>query len=293
MNRRDILATMAVAAASSAHAAETPATSPMTYPNKKFPVKDCVALVTGSNRGVGLGFVEVLLKRGAKRVYATARNPKALAELAALDPKRVVALELDVTNDAQRHAVAEQAKDVTLLINNAAYPGSEVADERRFLSATNLDDIKRSMDTNCYAPAELARLFIPHMLKNGGGAVLNILSGGALFCLPEFTSYSTSKAAAAIMTAGLRAETDRQPILVVSVFTGGVQTRALPIGATVAFTPADHANEVFDDIAEGKTTLFPSSGKPNMRERINADPEAFERRIIDRFHTNPVKIAPY
>jgi NAD(P)-dependent dehydrogenase (short-subunit alcohol dehydrogenase family) len=300
IKRREILATMAVAAATSSAAASpalgaetTAATSPMTYPDKKFLVKDCVALVTGSNRGVGLGFVEVLLKRGAKRVYATARNPAHLAELEALDKKRIVALELDVTNDAHRRAAAEKAKDVTLLINNAAYPGSEVAEERRFLSASNLDDIKRSMDTNCYAPAELARLFIPHMLKNGKGAVLNILSGGALFCLPEFMSYSTSKAAAAIMTAGLRAETDRQPILVVSVFTGGVQTRALPIGSTVAFTPADHANEVFDGIAEGKSTLFPAAGSPNMRERINADPDAFERRVIDRFHTNPIKIAPY
>ncbi len=294
MNRREILASMAVAAAaSSATAADAPASSPMTYENKKFLVKDCVALVTGSNRGVGLGFVEVLLKRGAKRVYATARNPEHLKELEALDKKRIVALELDVTNDSHRRTAAEVAKDVTLLINNAAYPGSEVAEERRFLSASNLDDIKRSMDTNCYAPAELARLFIPHMLKNGKGAVLNILSGGALFCLPEFMSYSTSKAAAAIMTAGLRAETDRQPILVVSVFTGGVQTRALPVGATVANSPQDHANEVFDEIALGKSTIFPAAGKPNMRDRINADPDAFERRIIDRFHTNPIKIAPY
>jgi NAD(P)-dependent dehydrogenase (short-subunit alcohol dehydrogenase family) len=292
MERRDILAAAALLGVTPAVAA-TETASPMTQPHKAFNVRDCVALVTGSNRGIGRAFVEVLLERGAKRVYATARNPKNLPEMVALDPKRVVPLELDVTNDALRRAAAAAARDVTLLINNAAYPGSSIEAERRFLSASNLDDIKRSMDTNCYAPAELARLFIPIMLKNGKGAVLNILSGGALFCLPEFTAYSTSKAAAAMMTAGLRAETDREPILVVSVFTGGVQTRALPIGATTANTPADHAKEVFDGIALGKTTLFPSSGTPNMRDRIAADPEGFERRIIDRFHTNPVKIAPY
>jgi NAD(P)-dependent dehydrogenase (short-subunit alcohol dehydrogenase family) len=289
MNRRETLAGMALSAslAATAHAADA---------TKRVDIKGAVALVTGSNRGIGRGFVDVLLARGAKRVYATARNPKYLAELSALD-KRVVALELDVTNDAQRRAAAEKALDATMLINNAAYPGSEKEGERRFLSATNLDDIKRSMDTNCWSPAELARLFIPIILKNSPtgkpGAVLNILSGGALFCLPEFTSYSTSKAAEMMMTAGLRAETDRMNILIASVFTGGVQTRALPIGANPSATPVDHANEVFDAIAEGKSTIFPSTGPVNMRDRICQDPEGFERRIIDRFHTNPVKIAPY
>jgi NAD(P)-dependent dehydrogenase (short-subunit alcohol dehydrogenase family) len=291
MNRRETLAGMALSASIvSAAAAET-------IPAKAVDVKGAVALVTGSYRGVGRGFVEVLLARGAKRVYATARNPKHLAELAALDTKRVVALELDVTNDAQRRAAAARASDATMLINNAAYPGSEVAEERRFLSASNLDDIKRSMDTNCWSPAELSRLFIPIILKNSSaakpGAVLNILSGGALFCLPEFSSYSTSKAAAMMMTAGLRAETDRMPILVVSVFTGGVQTRALPLGATTQATPADHANEVFDGLMKGQSVMFPSTGPVNMRQRICEDPDGFERRVIDRFHTNPIKIAPY
>lgn len=123
--------------------------------------------------------------------------------------------------------------------------------------------------------------------------IANILSGGALFCLPEFSSYSCSKAAEMMMTAGLRAETDREPILVVSVFTGGVQTRALPVGATVSHTPLDHANEVIDGVEQGKTTLFPATGPVTMRDRICQDPEGFERRVIDRFYTSPVRIAPY
>ena len=72
MNRRETLAGMAITAslASAAMAAATPT------PAKNVSVKGAVALVTGSNRGVGRGFVEVLLARGAKRVYATGRNPK-------------------------------------------------------------------------------------------------------------------------------------------------------------------------------------------------------------------------
>ncbi|MSO99169.1 MAG: SDR family NAD(P)-dependent oxidoreductase [Rhodospirillaceae bacterium] len=292
IDRRLLLGGIVAGASATSAAAQTP-DAPAPRPAKRTPVKNAVVLVTGSNRGVGRGFVEALLARGAKRVYATARNPKNLAEVVALDPKRVVPLELDVTNDTHRRAAADKAQDVTWLINNAANPGSFTPGERRFYSASNLDDIKAVMDTNCWSPAELARLFIPIILKNGGGAVLNILSGGALFCLPEFTSYSTSKAAAMMMTAGLRAETDRMPILIASVFTGGVQTRSLPIGATTAATPLAHANEVIDAVAEGKSTIFPATGPVNMRDRICQDPEGFERRVVERFHTNPVQIAPY
>jgi NAD(P)-dependent dehydrogenase (short-subunit alcohol dehydrogenase family) len=259
---------------------------------KRFVAQGCTALVTGSNRGVGLGFVEVLLARGARRVYATGRKMKNLEAVVALDPKRVVPLVLDVTNDAQRRAALAAAPDVTLLINNAAYPGSETASERRFRAASSLDDMKAVMDTNCWSPAELARLFIPRLIANGGGAIVNILSVGAFFCLPEFSGYSVSKAAAAIMTAGLRAETDRDPVQVCAVVTGGVQTRASPVGAKGGVTPVQHANEVLDAMAAGETEIY-AAGARGFVDRIRSDPKAFERGVIERFHTNPVTIAPY
>jgi NAD(P)-dependent dehydrogenase (short-subunit alcohol dehydrogenase family) len=307
MNRRDMvggLATAVSAAATGAHAADpggaaatatgpAPAATPKpATPAKRFLVAGCTALVTGSNRGIGRGFVEVLLARGAKRVYATGRNRKNLPEIVALDPARVVPIELDVTSDAQRRAAAAAATDVTLLINNAANPGSFDPAERRFLSASSLDDVKAVMDTNCWSPAELARLFIPGIIRNGGGAVVNILSVGALFCLPEFSSYSASKAAAAIMTAGLRAETDRDPVLVSAVITGSVRTRASPVGSQGGVTPVAHANEVFDALAAGETEIY-AAGSRGFVERLRADPKAFERATIERFHTKPVTIAPY
>ena len=149
------------------------------------------------------------------------------------------------------------------------------------LSAPDLDDVKRVMDTNCWSPAELARLFIPQIVRNGGGAVVNILSVGAYFCLPEFSSYSISKAAAAIMTAGLRAETDRQPVLVSQVVTGSVLTRASPVGTKFGFTPVQHAEEVFDALAQGETEIL-AAGSKGFFERLRADPKAFERGVIDR-----------
>lgn len=260
-------------------------------PRKTAEAGGAIVLVTGSNRGIGLGFVRVLLERGAKKVYATARNPKTFDNLVALDPKRVVPIELDVNNDAQRRAAAEQATDVTWLINNAAYPGSATASERRIRSAETLDDCKRVMATNCWSPAELARLFIPTILQNGGGAIINILSVGAWFSLPEYASYTISKAAAANMTAGLRIELDRDPILVSGVFTGGVDTRSAPTGYGTGggVSPEEHGHEVIGAVARGETDIY-AAGARGMRSRIDADPAAFERSQVDRFYNNPIVI---
>lgn len=262
-------------------------------PTKTAKVEGAVVLVTGSNRGIGKGFVEVLLERGAKKVYATARKAENLPAIVALDPDRVVGLLLDVNNEDQRQAAAAQATDVTWLINNAGTPGSFTTEERRIRSASSLDDSKFVMQTNCWSPAELARLFIPTMLTNGGGAITNILSVGAWFCLPEYTSYSMSKASAAIMTAGLRAELDREPMMVSGVFTAGVQTRMSPPGYGGGITPVAHAHEVFDAMARGDTDVFAGAGSAAMKANIMKDPQGFERGVIERFHTNPLEIAPF
>src|SRR5215510_309843 len=78
-----------------------------------------VALVTGANRGIGRALTEALLEQGAKRVYATARDPKTLQELEARCGGRVVLLKLDVTKPDEIAEAARRAGDVELLFNNA------------------------------------------------------------------------------------------------------------------------------------------------------------------------------
>lgn len=251
---------------------------------KSAPVKGATALVTGSNRGIGLGFVRVLLEQGARRVYAAARNPESLDEIVAAHPDRVIPIQLDVNNEEHRRNAAAIATDVTWLINNAGVPGSETAEERRILSASSLDDAHFVMQTNCWSPAELARLFVPIILGNGGGAVVNILSVGAWYTVPAHTTYSMSKAAAAMMTAGLRAELDQQPVLVSGVFTGDVTTRMSISGK--GMDPDDHARAVIEQMARGETDILPSDSVRQLYDAVRADPKAIERDRTDRFQAS-------
>ena len=249
-------------------------------------VSASVALVTGANQGIGLGFVEVLLARGVAKVYATARNPVTLAGLVALDPGRVVGLELDVTSPEQRLNALEQAPDVDLLINNAGIPGSPQGEERRFLSATNLDDARQVMETDLWAPAEMCRLFVPPMVRRGSGQVINIISIGALFCTPEYATYSAAKAAFGMMTQGLRIEVNGTGVGVAGVFTGGVETRMSAKNPNTLVSPQAHAVEVLDAVAAGEVDIFAGARAGDIRDAVRADPLAYEAQLIERFNTN-------
>ncbi|WP_432939232.1 SDR family NAD(P)-dependent oxidoreductase [Kribbella sp. CA-253562] len=101
-----------------------------------------VVLVTGANGGIGTHFVHQALARGAAKVYATARTPRAW------DDERIVPLTLDVTDSASVAGAVAAAPDVTVLINNAgALPPSA-----SLLDVTEAD-IRANLQTNFFAPA--------------------------------------------------------------------------------------------------------------------------------------------
>ena len=76
-------------------------------------IKDSVVLVSGGSRGIGKALVDELFRRGAAKVYATARDPRTVTHPDA------VPLKLEVTDEASVADVAARASDVTILINNA------------------------------------------------------------------------------------------------------------------------------------------------------------------------------
>src|SRR5205085_11421317 len=137
-------------------------------------VAGAVALVTGANRGIGEGFVQTLLSRGCAKVYAAARDPRLLPAFA--DSARVIPLRLDVTKPEQCREAAAQAGDVTILINNSGlshFGTTLLHDEAE-------RDLRDEMEVNLFGILNTFKAFRDVLERNGGGAIVNILSAAAL-----------------------------------------------------------------------------------------------------------------
>jgi NAD(P)-dependent dehydrogenase (short-subunit alcohol dehydrogenase family) len=222
-------------------------------------IENSTALVTGSNRGIGRALVEALLSHGAKRVYATARNLSALEPLVTLDPERVVALELDVTNDAKVKSAATIANDVNLLINNAG-----ALDFGSVLSAPP-EAFKRNFDVNFYGPLHVARAFAP-VLETNKGAIATVLSIVSLASMPGIGVYNASKAAAWSLMLSLRGDFAKRGVKVFSIFPGPIDTDMAREFTTPKTSAADAAKAILAGIESGREDIFPDP----MSEQVYA-----------------------
>jgi NAD(P)-dependent dehydrogenase (short-subunit alcohol dehydrogenase family) len=210
------------------------------------------ALVTGSNRGIGHHFAAELLRRGAK-VYATARRPE-LVDLPGAKPVR-----LDINDQSSVDAVAELAGDVDVLINNAA----DTAGGN--LVTGDLNAIRSTMDSNYYGTLAMIRAFAPILARNGGGAILNVLSAAAWTTVDGNTAYAAAKSAQWGLTNGVRIELAGQGTLVAALVPGLVGTQtlfdfaeragiALPEAAVI--DPADLVRLALDGLEAGDIEIL-------------------------------------
>jgi NAD(P)-dependent dehydrogenase (short-subunit alcohol dehydrogenase family) len=176
-------------------------------------VAGSIALVTGANRGLGLAFAKALVELGAAKVYAAARNP------AAITLKGVVPQKLDVTRDDDVAAAARAAGDVTLLVNNAgiARPGG-------FLADGAVEAAREQFEVNFIGSLRMARAFAPVLAKNGGGAIISVLSVASWMNGPRLATYGASKSAEWALTNGLRIELASQGTQVVALHAGFIDT---------------------------------------------------------------------
>ena len=176
-------------------------------------IQNAVVLVTGANRGIGLAFTRQLLARGARKVYAAARDP------ATVTLPGVQALRLDVTKPEEIAAAAQQANDLTLVINNAgiAQPGGFLADDSDAVA-------RRIFETNFFGMLNVSKTFAPVLKANGGGALLNVLSVASWVNGGELAAYSASKSAAWSLTNALRHELAAQKTQVLGLHMAYVDT---------------------------------------------------------------------
>lgn len=187
----------------------------------RFRLKGKVAVVTGASAGIGRGAALALAEVGADVVVA-ARTEDKLERVAAQirsGGTRALAVPCDVTDNAQVKALVERTiaefGRIDIVVNNAG--GTPPT------AALDLDvaDFEAAFHFNVGSAFLLTRLAVPHMVKAGGGSVVNISSALSHMVEPGFVAYGTAKAALSHMTRLLAHE-----------FAPHVRVNALAVGAT-------------------------------------------------------------
>lgn len=236
-------------------------------------IKNATALVTGANRGIGRALVAALLKSSVKKVYACARDTSKLKDVIALDKQRVVALKLDVVDSGLIAAVAKAAPDVNILFNNAG-----VLEFGGILDVPQ-DKMAFQFATNFYGKLNMAAAFAPIIEKNGGGAIVNMLTLVALASMPGLSTYNASKAAAWSMTQSLRAALAAKSIQVHGVFPGAVDTDMLAGVDMPKTSPADIAGAIIAGIEAGAEDIFPDGMSTQVYAAWKQDHKAVEKQF--------------
>ena len=203
-------------------------------------IDNAVALVTGANRGIGLAFTRALLARGARKVYAGARDPATVTE------PGVEAIRLDITEPDDVAAAAARAGDVTLLVNNAG-----IGALGGFLAADGEQSARRHFETNFFGMLRMSRAFAPVLAAHGGGALLNVLSIVSWVNGGQLAPYAASKAAAWSLTNALRHELAAQRTQVLALHMAFVDTDLVRALEGPKTSPEEIVGRALDGLEDG------------------------------------------
>jgi len=225
---------------------------------------NAVVLITGANRGIGQAFAREALARGARRVYAAARDP------ASVKLPGVLPIQLDVTDPEQVARAARECRDVTLLINNAG-----VAETGGFLQDNALASARRQLDVNFFGMLQMAQAFAPVLAAHGGGALLNVLSIASWINRPLLGTYGATKSAAWALTNGLRHELRAQGTQVTALHMGFVDTDLTRGIEMPKSTPEAIVREAFDGLEAGVEEVLADLATQQVKQSLSTATPAY------------------
>lgn len=172
--------------------------------NQSIALKDKWAFVTGSSRGVGQKVAEALADHGCNVIVHGRKieNTAATMEILASYDTEAYAVAAELGNVEEERTmikkIMEKVGNIDILYNNAAIM-SQWNDDLFLIDSAEWE---RVFSVNLFAMVRICAAFIPGMIENGWGRVINLSSGIA--DLPELSSYAVSKAAVDRYTDDLR-----------------------------------------------------------------------------------------
>ncbi|MCV7378113.1 short-chain dehydrogenase [Mycobacterium alsense] len=223
-------------------------------------IKRSTVVVTGGQRGLGKALVDEFLRRGAAKVYATARAPKPSE-----DP-RVVSVELDVTKPDSVAALAVTAPDANIVINNAGMIGAPK------LLDSDIEEVRAVFETNYFGALRVAKAFAPILADNGGGALVDVAS--ILSWVAGFGGYGDSKAALWSATNSLRIELEKQGTLVTGAHLSYTETDMTSGFDVPKNDPREVARQIVDGIERGDVEVLADEDTRYTKAALSGPVEA-------------------
>jgi len=200
-------------------------------------LKGKAALVTGGGTGMGRAITLKFAAEGANVAINYSRRAKEAEETVEAARRlgvRAFAVKADVSVEAEAiHLVDETVKQfgrLDALVNNAGW--STVVPHRKLDGLTE-EILERTWRTNVKGPIYVTRAAIPHMLKGGGGSIVNTTSVAAFQGAGSSIIYGASKAALGAITKSLARAFGKDNIRVNAIAPGFVDTGFVdwPVGA--------------------------------------------------------------
>jgi 3-oxoacyl-[acyl-carrier protein] reductase len=184
-------------------------------------------LITGGSRGIGKAVAQAFAERGGRVCINFNKNSRAAKTVIEnLPGKGHFAAKADISNpDSVRQlmeAVTDEFGQLDIVVNNAGiylpHPVTEV-DFEEWQAIWN-----QTLSLNLTGVANICYFAARHMIRQGGGRIVNVSSRGAFRGEPEHTAYGASKAGLNALTQSLAQELVKHNIYIMAVAPGFVET---------------------------------------------------------------------
>lgn len=230
-------------------------------------VQDKVAIVTGASSGIGEATAKILTEHGAK-VVLVARSKDKLDTLSkTLKDSFVIQADvrdLQAIKDLVKKTI-DHFGQLDIVVNNAGL-GYDIAIEK--IDPTKYTEL---FQINLLGPLFLMQEAIPHMRKNGEGAIVNVSSGTALMAIPNLGAYSSLKRALDGLSLTAREELEKDNIKVSIVYPYITNTN---FGKNVMSGPRT-------EMPQDKESVLPAGDPPELvAEKILEVIESGESEIL-------------
>ena len=178
-------------------------------------------VVTGGASGIGAATVRRFVSEGAD-VCILDRDLVSAERLASECGGETFALELDVRQETAVRRAAERVLSrwgvIDVLVNNAGSELNKTYDE------TTMDEWDRVLDTDLKGPWLLCKYFVPSMVEQGAGSVINVSSLNGLVGFPLSTAYGSAKGGLVVFTKDMAIELATSGVRINCVCPGVIQT---------------------------------------------------------------------